>query len=385
MPRILYLVPNLSDPAVARRVAMFCLGGAEVDIAGFRRADAPPAKLPLANVVELDITHDGRMLHRLLATLRAGRGARGWAKGFARPDVIVARNLEMLVVANRLLPLWPEAPSLVYECLDIHRLMLRQDGIGAAMRAAERRLMRRADRVIVSSPAFVANHFAGQASPPVMLVENKVFAPDLPATGRNPVLTGNAQPIHIGWFGALRCNRSLAALLGLAEAFAGDIDVTLRGRPALTAFADFHSTAAAASHLRFGGPYRYPDDLADIYSAAHFAWAIDFFEEGQNSSWLLPNRLYEGCLNGAIPIALKGTETAAFMERLGIGVIVPDIEHQTLVELFSGMTPQRLRALATAVARLDPGLFRCSRAECVELVSQLVPVSAASPLQEAAE
>lgn len=385
MPRILYLVPNLSDPAVSRRVAMFRLGGAEVDIAGFRRADARPADLPLPNVVELDITHDARMLQRLFATLRAGSRAKGWAKGFARPDVIVARNLEMLVVANRLLPIWPDAPALVYECLDIHRLMLRQDGIGGAMRATERRLMRRVDWLITSSPAFVANHFAGQSPPPVMLVENKVFAPDLVETGRNPVLAGEAQPIQIGWFGALRCSKSLAALQALAEAFAGDIEVTLRGRPALTEFADFHGTVTAARHLSYGGAYAYPDDLAGIYSAIHFVWAVDLFEEGQNSSWLLPNRLYEGCLNGAIPIALQGTEMAAYIERLGIGVIVPDIEHQTLVALFSGMTPERLRALAEAVAQLDQRLFRCTEAECTQLVSRLVRAPVAAPALEAAE
>lgn len=384
MPKILYLVPNLSDPAVMRRVAMFRLGGAEVDVAGFRRADAPPADLPAANVVELDITHDARLVQRLLATLRAGGTAKGWAKRFARPDVVVARNLEMLAVANRLLAIWPDTPALVYECLDIHRLMVREDGIGRAMRALERRLMRQADLLLTSSPAFVANHFVGQSPPPVLLVENKVFAPDLGGMGRNLALSGEAQPIRIGWFGALRCSKSLAALQGVAEAFEGAIAVTLRGRPALTAFSDFHGAVAAAPHLDFAGSYSYPGDLAGIYSATHFAWAIDFFEEGQNSTWLLPNRLYEGCLNGAIPIALAGTETAAFIERLGIGVVVPDIERQTLVELFSRMTPERLCGLAEAVARLDPRLFRCTEMECVQLVDRLTGASGASLLREVA-
>jgi succinoglycan biosynthesis protein ExoL len=52
LPKIAYLVPNLADPAVARRLAMFTLGGAEVEIAGFRRADSPPADLPLARMIE---------------------------------------------------------------------------------------------------------------------------------------------------------------------------------------------------------------------------------------------------------------------------------------------------------------------------------------------
>ena len=141
MLKILYLVPNLSDPAVGRRVAMFQLGGAEIELAGFRRADAPPSSLPVEMVVELDVTHDARMLQRLLATVKARYTARGWARRFSRPDVIVARNLEMLAIAEHLLQLWPDPPALVYECLDIHRLMLREDGVGRAMRSVEQRLM----------------------------------------------------------------------------------------------------------------------------------------------------------------------------------------------------------------------------------------------------
>lgn len=384
MPRILYLVHNLSDPAVERRVAMFRAGGAEVEIAGFRRGDAPSPNLPLDTVLELDVTHDGRMLHRLAATARAAAGARGWSQSLARPDVIVARNLEMLGVANRLLGRWDRPPLLVYECLDIHRLMLRQDRIGRIMRSVEQRLMRHVDTLITSSPAFLRNHFNEIGALPALLVENKVFAPDLGEAGRNPALIGEANPIRIGWFGALRCRKSLAALDVLSRHFNGRLEIALSGRPALIEFDDFHGTVGAAPHLEYAGPFRYPDDLAPLYSGVHFTWAIDFFEEGLNSNWLLPNRLYEGCLNGAIPIALAGTETADFIERLGIGIVVPDVSHQTLVALFEGMTAERMRDLAAAVANQPPATFRCDENECAELVRRLAGVRSVQPALEAA-
>lgn len=375
MPRILYLVHNLSDPAVARRLSMLRLGGAEVEIAGFRRADAPPADLPAETVIELDITHDSRMLQRLLVTLKARYGVKRWAKVLARPDVIIARNLEMLAVAEALLSLWDEPPALVYECLDIHRLMLRQDRLGRGMRAVEQRLMRRANLLMTSSPAFLERYFDEQGAPPALLIENKVFALGHEAVGHNSALDGVEGPVRLGWFGALRCRKSLAALDGASRALEGKLKVTLRGRPALTEFEDFHGTIEAAPHVAFGGAYRYPDDLAPIYSEVHLVWAIDFFEEGQNSAWLLPNRIYEGCLNEAIPIALAGTETAAFVERHGIGVVIPDIEQQTLHELFAGMTPERLRALAEAVAAVGKRAFRCEAEECVALVARLAGVA----------
>lgn len=363
---------------------MFRAGGAEVEIAGFRRGDAPSPSLPIDTVLELDITHDGRMLHRLAATARAALGARGWSQSLGRPDIVVARNLEMLGVANRLLGRWDKPPALVYECLDIHRLMLRPDGIGGIMRAVEQRLMRHVDLLITSSPAFLRNHFHRAGSLPTLLVENKVFAPDLGEPGRNPALDEPTGPIRIGWFGALRCRKSLGALDALSRHFGGQLEVTLRGRPALTEFDDFHGAVSTAPHLEYGGPFRYPQDLARLYSGVHFTWAIDFFEEGLNSSWLLPNRLYEGCLNGAIPIALAGTETAAFIARLGIGIVVPDISQRTLVDLFGGMTTERMRDLAAAVAVQPAETFRCDVQECAELVQRLAHPRPVQPALEVA-
>ena len=384
MLKILYLVPNLSDPAVSRRVDMLRAGGAQISVAGFRRADAAPAQLSADRLVELGVTHDERMIHRLLATLKASYTARGWGRDFGRPDVIIARNLEMLAIANRLLPLWPRPPALVYECLDLHRLMLRGDQLGRAMRRLEQHLMRPASLLLTSSPAFLANHFDRQSAPPAMLVENKVLVPASAALGRNPALESTDGPLRVGWFGALRCRKSLAALDELSRAQAGRVQVTLRGRPALTEFDDFHATTAGSPNLEYAGPYRYPDDLSSIYSAVHFAWAIDCFEEGQNSAWLLPNRIYEGCLNGAIPIALAGTETAAFIERLGVGVVVPDIRPATLAGVFDTMTAQRLQALARSVAALDQSLFRCEPAECEQLARRLSGLADVRPEVEIA-
>jgi succinoglycan biosynthesis protein ExoL len=384
LPRILYLVHNISDPAVERRVAMFRTGGAEVEVAGFVRGDAPPHRLPLETVVQLDITHDGRMLHRLAATVGAALRAPGWSRGLKRPDTIVARNLEMLGVANRLHGLWQRQPRLVYECLDIHRLMLRDDRLGQAMRTLEQRLMRPADLLVTSSPAFLRNHFDIHGAPPSLLVENKVFAPDLRAVGHNPATWREPEPIRIGWYGALRCHKSLAALDALSRRAEGRVEVVLRGRPALTEFDDFHGTVATSQHLDYAGTYHYPDDLSGLYSAVHFVWAIDFFEEGLNSSWLLPNRLYEGCLNGAIPIALEGTETAAFIQRLGIGVVIPDIVPETLNTLFAEMSADRIRALAAAVAALDPRSFRCDAQECADFVTRLASAEPAQTQLEVA-
>jgi hypothetical protein len=103
----------------------------------------------------------------------------------------------------------------------------------------------------------------------------------------------------------------------------------------------------------------------------HFAWAVDYFEQGQNSAWLLPNRIYEGCLHGAVPIALTGTETAAFIERLGIGIVLPDTKPGTLRRAIGSLDTGALRRLAEAVSAVPATVFAAGSADARDLVARL--------------
>lgn len=367
---VLYLVPNLADAAVWRRVRMMEAGGAAVRIAGFRRAGTTS---PDPAAVELGETHDARFAQRIKAVASAWPSIRRRLASDAAPGVIVARNLEMLPLAHRLAAAWPERPPVAYECLDIHRLLLRKDAIGGALRAAERRFASDSALLITSSPAFAREYFdtINPVDLPVVLVENKVFD-GLTDRGINPALQPYYRgPLRIGWFGALRCRTSLDHLAAFTRAMEGRFEAILRGRPAADQLGDLAAFVADQPYLRFEGPYRNPDDLGAIYSGVHFAWAIDFFEAGQNSDWLLPNRLYEGCLHGAIPIAVDGTETAAWLRDLGLGVILPDAEVPTLAARLGALTQGEIMALAHDVQNADPSLFRCSKEECAVLVERL--------------
>jgi succinoglycan biosynthesis protein ExoL len=370
MLKILYLVHNVSDPAVERRRRMLELGGAAVAVAGFHRGDEPPAGLGTNAVSVLGKTADGRFAQRLSQVVASTlRGAP--ELGGSPADIVIARNLEMLPLAWRLSRRWGGIP-LVYESLDIHRLLLRRDIVGGTMRAAERWLAAGASALITSSPAFVREYFAPyrQIRAPTWIIENKVLSPS-GKRGANPALLTRWQtPIRIGWFGALRCRRSLDLLTGILPGLGGRFELVMRGRPALSEFDDFHAKVSVSDHVRFEGAYK-AAQLPEIYSEVHLCWAIDFFEEGANSRWLLPNRIYEGCLNGAVPIALAGTETARFLQEKGVGIILPDADPATVTRILDALDDEALRRHAQAVAALPEADFRLGLPDCRELVERL--------------
>lgn len=371
MKKVAYLVHDLWDPAVSRRIRMFQAGGAQVFAAGFRRRDGVPSQLGSLQPFDLGRTADARFIQRSFRVARSSILMMGrLSRALDGADVIVARNLEMLAVAARLQRRLQRRPPLVYECLDIHHLLLDDGVIGWLLRSLERRLSRRCTLLLTSSPDFVRHHFEpARIRTPVELVENKVLIEE--PVERHPAIKPPGPPWRIGWFGALRCRRSLDLLASFARSRAGEIEIVIRGRPTSAVFPDFAAEVAAMPFVTFGGAYRNPEDLADLYGAVHFAWAVDFFEEGQNSAWLLPNRLYEGGLHGAVPIAPDGTAVGRFLREREIGFRLGDDVEGSLRHLFEQLTPDLYREQAARLASQPPATWACGRDECEALVARI--------------
>ena len=376
---ILYLAHDVADPAIARRLLALETGGARVTLAGFRRGDARPADG--GSFIELGLTRDGRFGQRIAAIAKAAAILRWKLRGRRAPDVILARNLEMLALANRANAVFGGRAAIVYECLDIHRLLLRRDAAGQALRAAEHYLGRNVRLLITSSPAFIENYFkpVSRLEAPVMLLENKVFEPEgASALSMRPRPPRPGEPFRIGWFGALRCRKSLQLLAKFTHLMGGRFEIVLRGRPAYSEFPDFDGFVEKEPFMTFHGPYR-TGDLAQIYNEVQFSWSIDFFEEGENSSWLLPNRLYEGCRHGTVPIAMAGTETARFLREKGIGLVLERGDGQALADLMADMTPEFYQAAYDRVASVDPHAWTFGRADCETLVGRLAALRGPMP------
>lgn len=371
---ILYLVHDLTDAAVEKRVAMLRDGGADnVQVAGFCRTETAPDDVVGCPAFNFGRTYNGGFVQRILSVVREALLLSRHRDMFAKADIVMARNLEMLALAvrGRALCADKDKPVIIYESLDIHRLLLNEGGVGKILRGLEGWLARRAAGLITSSPAFITQYFEAlsQVRLPVKLVENKVYGLDESAVKR--AVRPMKAPWRIGWFGALRCKKSFKILTDLARAYPGVIEVIIRGKPAYDQMPDFDEIVKNTPGVIYGGPYKNPDDLAAIYGEIHFTWAIDMFEEGLNSSWLLPNRLYEGGLYGAVPLARAGVETGAVLDGLGIGVRLDDPLDEHLAAFFAGLTPEGYNDLAEQSAAVPLARWLCTSEESRNLVNWL--------------
>jgi succinoglycan biosynthesis protein ExoL len=157
----------------------------------------------------------------------------------------------------------------------------------------------------------------------------------------------------------LRCVRSLEILRRTAEALPDKVGIHLRGQASETdiPLRELQHVAASHPNIVFGGPFRNPHDLGDIYGQIHFAWAIDFIAPQSNSKWSLLNRIYEGGLFGAVALASQDTATGRMTERTGFGWTLPEPLETTVPDFLARLTPATYEAMRARVAQAQPSMF----------------------------
>ncbi|MEM5534925.1 glycosyl transferase family 1 [Neptuniibacter pectenicola] len=370
--KVLYFVHDLYDAAVKKRVLMLQAGGADVVLVGFYRSSVAPTHIGSAKVIPLARTYDASFLHRLKSVFYSLLFSSHYMPYTYDADVIICRNLEMLLLGRKVKRKLKTIP-LVYESLDIHRLLLGAGRLSNILRFVERWAVKKSNLLITSSPGFVDNYFKkiNKLNKPILLLENKFFDTEMSvATTKSMKKRQQDKDSYvIGWFGAIRCRKSLALLSEITRKLKGKVRVVIRGRPAYTEFEDFLDSVEREPYIEFQGEYEFPNDLAEIYSEVDFCWAIDFFEEGGNSEWLLPNRIYEGGVFNSVPIFIKGTEVANKLERLNIGVgCHRDSPNLGLDLFFDAFDDTQYENLAKKSQQVPIACWRVDKPQCEKLV-----------------
>jgi len=355
-PLLAYFGQDCTDSAVIRRIAAFQAAGLKVLGFTFRRRKFNQDYRPAWDDVALGETRDRDYRGRLPKLARAALRIAANARALRGASVFYARNIDMALLAwiGQVTGLC-RAP-LVYEVLDVQRAFLGRRRSARLLRWLERRVLAHARLLVVSSPAFVESYFLplqGYAGD-WFLLENKVFgAPDpVPAAPR-----GADRRWVIGWFGTLRCVRSLTLLAEIAAALPDQVRIDLRGLPTETGLEPFLAVVRRHPNMSYGGEYVSPGDLAELYGGIDFAWCLDFLDEGANSDWLLPNRYYDcGCF--AVPaLAAARTQTGRRVAELGSGWTFQPPFATTMVEFLRHVTAEEVAAKRAAIAALPRSLF----------------------------
>ena len=321
-PTIAFFAHERGDARVVKRIAALGDQGWKVLKFTFHRvrdkADVPPAW----ENIHLGTTYNRRYFQRLWAFVKCVGVMWRHRERLGDCRVIYAVNTDnaLLALSGRFFA--GSAAPLVLELADIQPAMTGSGLVSRIFRGIERFVLRRTDLLVTTSPGFVREYFlpVQKHNGGIFLLENKVYpSGGLPDSSDATVPVAGGKPWVVGCFGAFRCRRSLELMRGLAGKLGDRVSFILRGYPAGTIAEDFESLLGNLPNLTFGGPYSYPDDLAEMYGGVDFNWAFDESDPSGNSAWLLPNRIYEGGCFGVPAIAAKHTETGRWIETNGLG------------------------------------------------------------------
>ncbi|KAA8610047.1 glycosyltransferase [Salipiger aestuarii] len=381
-PKLIVFGFDAAEAAQIRRMRSYLDCG--FDVMGFmmRRANMNLDFNPFWENVHLFRTRNGGLPWRAAAVVGSVFKVLMNRRKLAGADAIIARNLDLLAVAVAAQAMTRPKPPVIYECLDIHDLMTDPGIKGRVTRALERALLARTSALIISSPAFLREYFAPVQDwdGPVALIENKLWIEDggperpAPRVGSAPSEWTADAPLRLAWVGTLRCARSLAILAETADRMGDGVRIALHGAVHHHAVPEFEATLGACPNMTWHGAYAYPDDLAPIYAASDLVWAQDLWQWGTNSTWLLPNRIYEASYFGCPSIAVAGTETGRRVEN-GLGWTVPEPSAEALCALLARLSPADVFARRQALLTRPASEFR----QTAEEITNALHIGLAAP------
>lgn len=360
---------DAAEAAQRRRIRSWMQCG--FDVVGFtmRRANMTHDAKPFWPNIDLGKTKNAAMGQRTWRILTALPKVWRNRAEMAQVETIVARNLDMLIIAAFARSLISPRPRLIYEALDIHDMMTNPGAKGRLARWIERRLLSLCSVLIVSSPAFQREYFERMQgwSGPVQLLENKLWFDDqIPPRPTHEPRVEDA-PIVLGWVGTLRCPQSFEILLQTADKLGEQVQIAMHGIVHHHMLPDFDAQVAARPNVEWHGPYNYPSGLEGIYHACDAVWVQDLWQWGTNSTWLLPNRIYEASYFGCPSIAVAGTETGRRVENV-LGWTLAEPSSEALVPLLQKLTTDDWTARRRAILDMPDTCFRQTPEEITAVV-----------------
>ena len=359
---VAYFGPDLDDSAVRRRVAKWAHAGFHVvPFAFVRNGEGSGDRSDFVNLGSL---MPQSLLSRLFPIALGAFRLLRMRRTLARAQLFIGRNLD-----NALLALFARRVSrsrapLIYEIFDVNRVCTDPGLRGFVVRQLERWLLRHVDLLVVSSPHFFSAYFERVLGyrGDWTLFENKVprcvhdqLARRLPATSETALA---ARPWRIGWFGYLDDEQSWEILRRLAEALPKDVIIQVRG----IQYSDFDMEGFLADvgrldNVCYGGPYRNPEDLADMYNAVDLVWSADCNAPAANSKWLLTNGLYEAGYFGKPVLGMSSNAVGEFLISHGTGWCLKEPIAESVIELIRGLSPEAYAAKRSEILKQRSRLF----------------------------
>src|SRR5690554_2128060 len=367
MSRILFFTTAIEHTTFRKTAKMLQEEGAKVHIIGFTRNNFPQGTDDIS-IESLGVLSHGNYISRIFRLFKFLFILRKRARDY---DVIYNFTLDTLIISKIALLFCDK--KWIYQIQDIRSIYFGNSLKSKIARFLEGFFIKRIDLLVVSSYNYYSEHYKkiyNIDSDKVIVIENKlVIGSVFPKPIDNKSDRDNI--ITIGYFGVMRCKRSWEILKMLAEKHIDRIQLYLRGKP--VAMPLIQQEIIDISNINYGGLYKSPDDLNELYNSVDIVWACyPYSRNRKEGNWKLARtiRFYEALAFGKPVIVQQGTPQAEDVINYNIGLVV-DMGNipQTLKQLES-IKESDLKIWEDNIDKLNPSLYYYTN-EYKELLNQI--------------
>lgn len=315
--KVLFVLPVLSDSYYRKRIEKLRELGVDCTVIGFERNhyEGKPWHIPVKSLGHIEHGHYFKRIGTLLTSIFYIR------KALVNKNVVYAYNLDLLLISWFSTLFIQQKVQIVYDVADIRSILVKKGVLPSILRTVERFLLKRTDVVVVASPAYIESYFKNiqHADNNYFVIENKVDNEILShlEVAEQPV--SKKDFMTIGYFGMLRCERSLRILRKLIESSNGQIQLLLRG--VFLHSGDYEAEFKKLDYAHYGGPFLYPDDLMEMFKAADLIWAAHY-QTKPNKNWAILNRFYQACYFKKPLIVQADTQNEKLVKKYNIGLVI---------------------------------------------------------------
>lgn len=318
--KILFVLPVLSDSYYRKRIEKLSEIGVHCSVVGFDRDHykGKPWTIPAESLGKIQHGQYFRRLGILLKSIFRIR------KSLKNKDVIYAYNLDVLLISWLATLFQSGDIKIVYDVADIRSILAEEGFVSMILRSLERFLLKRTTVIVVASPAYIDNYFKPiqKIQGDFFVVENKLEK-DLSHQTETVSPITKKNHVTIGYFGMLRCEKSLSVLKQLAENSKGEIRLLLRGLFLNTE--DSEKEFRSLEFAKYDGPFVYPDDLHEMFANVDLVWGAHYQTQA-NKNWAIVNRFYQACYFKRPLIVQAGSQNARLVKHYNIGMEI-DLEN----------------------------------------------------------
>jgi hypothetical protein len=232
-------------------------------------------------------------------------------------DLFWAWGLDACIVVSLAALLRPKT-ILVWDITDINSKMLNPGIRSAILRFVEKLLIKRANELVLSSPAFYTQYYNTKIAPDkVTIIENLLPGPP-PAKTMLPLKP--LSPFRIVYSGIIRSFEVLRVASIVAKLMPQDVELHIHGYLDRTIDEQILDRLVKDyPNIYYHGRFE-TQELERIYGNSHISWGFVDANANDNERWLLNNRIYNGICFGRPVLGTTGTTSGRIVEERSIGI-----------------------------------------------------------------